>query len=237
MPRKHLVATQTNKKQQFQAKIWQKIAKEIKAAVRVGGPNLDANPRLKAAVDKALLNNLSRDSIERNINGNNKDAANMQQVQFECYGPQGVQLIVGGLTDNNNRTIANLNGYLAKLHGQLAKTNSVKTFFDNLGYILIVKTPNVDVDHVMEWTLNYNVIDIKDLDDVIEIKTAPVDFYRVKEELVKQQCQIHEAEIKLVAQNIITSLLPENAQRLEKFIDSCSEDDDIQWVVTNYEEA
>jgi transcriptional/translational regulatory protein YebC/TACO1 len=74
----------------------------------------------------------------------------MQQVQFECYGPQGVQLIVGGLTDNNNRTIANLNGYLAKLHGQLAKTNSVKTFFDNLGYILIVKTPNVDVDHVME---------------------------------------------------------------------------------------
>jgi transcriptional/translational regulatory protein YebC/TACO1 len=81
------------------------------------------------------------------------------------------------------------------------------------------------------------VIDIKDLDDVIEIKTAPVDFYRVKEELVKQQCQIHEAEIKLVAQNIITSLLPENAQRLEKFIDSCSEDDDIQWVVTNYEEA
>jgi YebC/PmpR family DNA-binding regulatory protein len=171
---------------------------------------------------------LSRDSIERNINGSNKDQSEMQQVQFECYGPQGVQIIVCGLTDNNNRTIANLNGYLSKLHGQLAKSNSVKVFFDNLGYILVIKNNNITVDNIMEWTLDYQIVDIKEFDDVFEIKSVPSDFYKIKDVLLAHHCEIYESEIKLIAQNVIKNLTDENKQRLEKFIDSCNEDDDMQ---------
>ena len=78
MPRKHLIASQNNKKQQDNAKIWMKLAKEIRAAAKTGGPNIDANPRLKAAVEKALQNNLSKESIERNIKGAQKDTSNLE---------------------------------------------------------------------------------------------------------------------------------------------------------------
>lgn len=235
MPRKHLVASQTNKKQQSQAKLWQKLAREIKAAVKVGGPNIEANPRLKAAVDKALQNNLSRESIERNINGSNKDNADMAIKEFECYGPNGLQLVISALTDNVNRTISNLNGYLAKLHGQIAKSNSVKIFFDNVGYIVVYKNTSTSVDKIMELTLDYNIIDVVDQEDAIEVKTTPNDFYKVKEVLLQNQLKIFDAEVKLLPQNPITSLDTDSKSRLDKFIESCEQDDDIQWVVTNYE--
>ena len=93
MPRKHLIASQTNKKQQSQAKLWQKLAREIRAAVKVGGPNPEANPRLKSAINKALQNNLSRDSINRNINGGNKDTEKLENLEYEAYGPNGLQII------------------------------------------------------------------------------------------------------------------------------------------------
>ncbi|MDR1235049.1 MAG: YebC/PmpR family DNA-binding transcriptional regulator [Mycoplasmataceae bacterium] len=234
MPRKHLVASQTNKKQQLQAKLWQKLAREIKAAVKVGGTNIEANPRLKAAVDKALQNNLSRDSIERNINGSHKDSNELSVKEFECYGPSGIQIVVSALTDNINRTISNLNGYLSKLHGQIAKPNSVKIFFDNVGYIVIYKS-NISVDKIMETTLDYNIIDIIEQEDAIEIKTNPGDFYKVKDVLTTIGVKIFNSEIRLLPQNPIESLDSDTKTRLEKFIDSCDQDDDIQWVVTNYE--
>ncbi|MDR3329790.1 MAG: YebC/PmpR family DNA-binding transcriptional regulator [Mycoplasmataceae bacterium] len=235
MPRKHLVASQTNKKQQSQAKLWQKLAREIKAAVKVGGPNIEGNPRLKAAVDKALQNNLSRDSIDRNINGSNKDANEMATKEFECYGPNGLQIVVGALTDNVNRTISNLNGYLSKLHGQIAKSNSVKIFFDNVGYIVVYKTNGLNADNILEMTMNYNIMDVVEQEDAIEIKTTPFDFYKVKDILTQNNCKIFDSEIKLLPQNPIDVLDGDSKYRLEKFIDSCDQDDDIQWVVTNYE--
>ncbi|GHU48642.1 hypothetical protein FACS1894218_6140 [Bacilli bacterium] len=115
----------------------------------MGGANIDANPRLKAAVDKALQNNLSRESIERNINGSNKDPQELSTLEFECYGPNGLQLVIAALTDNTNRTASNLRGYLSKLHGEIAKPNSVKIFFDNVGYIVLYKN-DVTIDQIME---------------------------------------------------------------------------------------
>ncbi|RCT49462.1 YebC/PmpR family DNA-binding transcriptional regulator, partial [Ureaplasma parvum] len=98
MPRKHLIASGINKKQQQQAKSWMKSAKEIKAAAKMGGPNPEANPRLKVAIERALNNNLSRDSIERNINGASKDADNLKELTYEGYGPNGLAIIVRALT-------------------------------------------------------------------------------------------------------------------------------------------
>jgi YebC/PmpR family DNA-binding regulatory protein len=204
------------------------LAREIKAAVKVGGSNLEANPRLKAAVDKALQNNLSRDSIERNINGSNKDSTDMAIKEFECYGPNGLQLVISALTDNVNRTISNLNGYLAKLHGQIAKPNSVKIFFDNVGYIIIYKGTNTSIDKVIELTLDYGIIDVIEQEDALEIKTIPSDFYQVKDMLTKNNIKIFDAEIKLLPQNPILSLDSDNKAKLERFMESCEQDEDIQ---------
>ncbi len=142
MPRKHLIASGINKKQQMQAKIWQKLAREIKAAVKVSGPNADANPRLKAAIDKAYLNNMTKEAISRNIQGSSKDASELVSLEYECYGPNGIQIIVNALSDNSNRTYSSLRGYLSKLHGEIAKPNSVKIFFEMQGVIIFEKHPN-----------------------------------------------------------------------------------------------
>ena len=139
MPRKHLIASGINKKQQMQAKIWMKLAKEIKAAAKVGGPNPEANPRLKAAIDKALQNNLSRESIDKNINGSQKDASALMDLEYEGYGPNGLGVIVKALTDNENRTVSALRGYFTKLDGKIAKQNSVKTNFNYSGEIILDK--------------------------------------------------------------------------------------------------
>lgn len=235
MPRKHLVASQTNKKQQQQAKIWQKLAREIKAAARVGGTNPEANPRLKAAIEKALDNNLSQESISRNINGGNKDETELVTKEFECYGPNGLQIVINALTDNVNRTISNINAYLSKLHGQLAKMNSVKIFFDNVGYIVVLKTHNASVDNIMNLTLAYEIVDIIEQEDAIEVKTSPKDFTTIKQLLTTNHYQIHSADITWLPQNPIVKLDNEIKQKLSTFIDSCENDSDIQWVVTNYQ--
>lgn len=236
MPRKHLVASQTNSKQQQNAKLWQKLAREIKAAVKVGGPNPEANPRLKAAIEKALSKNLSRESIERNINGSQKDQSELVSLEYECYGPNGVQIIVDALTDNPNRVASNLRGYLSKFNAEIAKPNSVKRFFDKYGVITLVKNSNTNVDKIMEATMEFKVVDIVEYEDAFVVLTDPTDFYKTKDALKAQGFEIFEADIKMVSQNKITSLDEKTKEKFDKFIESCNDDDDIQLVVTNFEE-
>jgi transcriptional/translational regulatory protein YebC/TACO1 len=127
-----------------------------------------------------------------------------------------------------NRTISNLNSYLSKLHGQIAKPNSVKIFFDNVGYIVIYKNDQIDPDKILELTMECNIIDVVEQEDAIEIKTIPNDFYKVKDILLNNGCKIFDSEIKLIPQTPIETIDVEDKTRLEKFIDSCEEDDDIQ---------
>ena len=159
MPRKHLIASGINKKQQQQSKIWMKCAKEIKAAAKVGGPNPDANPRLKAAIQRALQNNLSRDSIQRNINGASKDLDVLKEIYYEGYGPKGIAIIVKALTDNEQRTISNVRGYFSKLHGEISKPNSVKILFNEYGVFLINKD-QIDENKLLELVIDFNIIDL-----------------------------------------------------------------------------
>jgi YebC/PmpR family DNA-binding regulatory protein len=203
------------------------LAREIKAAVKVGGKNIEANPRLKAAVDKALQNNLSRDSIERNINGPSSNEDN-QIVDFECYGPNGIQIIVHGLTNNINRITSNLRGYLSKLHGEIAKSNSVRMFFDNYGVIIVHKKSGDSLDDLLNITMNFTIIDIFEAEDGYEILTSPQDFYNVKNVLIEHQYKIYDADIKLIPQNKISEVDEDTKIRLEKFIAACEEDEDIQ---------
>ena len=234
MPRKHLIASQTNKKQQSQAKMWQKLAREIRAAVKVGGPNPEANSRLKQAIQKALANNLSRDSISKNINGSDVDKESLETLEYEAYGPNGLQIIICCLTDNPNRAAGNIRGYLSKLNGKLTRPNAVKTFFDNKGHIVVEKNENITVDRLMEVTMDFDVLDILDQDDCFEIYTDPSDFYNVLNVLKEQQINVFGHELKLFPQQPINNV--EDKEKYERFIASCEDDDDVQWVVTNFEE-
>jgi len=233
MPRKHLIASATNKKQQMQAKIWLKLAKEIKAAAKVGGPNIDANPRLKAAVDKALQNNLSRESIERNISGASKDPANLVTLTYECYGPNGTQFIITALTDNSNRTASNLRGYLGKIKGEIARANSVKIHFENMGVIILAKTSTTTEDSILEALLDYEIIAINEHEDNFEVLVNANNFYDAKKSLQDAAFKIHEAEIKLYNQDKVDITDEKLLEKIEHFLDSCEDDDDIQSVVHN----
>ncbi len=235
MPRKHLVASQTNSKQQQNAKIWQKLAREIKAAVKVGGPNPEANPRLKAAIEKALSKNLSRESIEKNINGSQKDESELVNLEYECYGPNGIQIIVDALTDNPNRVASNLRGYLSKFDAKIAKANSVKSFFNKYGVITVVKDDKVNMDSIMETTMEYQIVDIVEYEDAFQVLTEPDDFYKVKDALKSVGFNVFEADIKMISQNMITSLPDNIKEKYDRFIASCEDDDDIQSVVSNYD--
>lgn len=234
MPRKHLIASGINKKQQQQAKIWMKCAKEIKAAAKMGGPNPEANSRLKVAIERALNNNLSRDSIERNINGASKDIDNLKELTYEGYGPNGLAIIVRALTDNEQRTISAIRGYFSKLQGQIAKPNSVSMLFNECGQLLI----NKETKSLNEWfeiLIDQSIIDINEDDKIIEILVKPEDFSTVKLILEKNNADIKSAEIKLIPNDFIS--LDEYArERLVRFVNACENDDDISWVITNYEE-
>lgn len=236
MPRKHLIASQTNKKQQAQAKTWQKLAREIRAAVKVGGPNPEANPRLKSAINKALQNNLSRDSINKNINGGNKDNEKLETLEYEAYGPNGIQIIICALTDNPNRTAGNIRGYLNKFNASLAKPNSVKSFFEEKGYIIIPKKSGISVDSLLELTMENKILDIFEQEDCFEIYVEPLDIYKTVDNLRNKNIEVFSSEIKFFSNQKITELDNKVKQKLFDFIEVCEDDDDVQWVVTNFEE-
>ncbi|WP_033160067.1 YebC/PmpR family DNA-binding transcriptional regulator [Mycoplasmoides alvi] len=231
MPRKHLIASQTNKKQQDNARLWQKLAKEIKAAAKVGGPNPEANPRLKAAIDRALQANLSRDSINKNINGANKDNTQLIEVEYEIYGPSGLGIIVHALTDNTNRVISNLNGYISKLHGNLAKPNSVKINFEHRGIILVNKNDYSD-EQLFEVLLDENVIDLESDADGFEIVVTPGSYFSAKNKLISLRFEIIYSELKLEPL-VEVELNKDEKERFDRFVESCENDEDIQWIVAN----
>lgn len=236
MPRKHLIASQTNKKQQTQAKMWQKLAREIRAAVKVGGPNPEANPRLKSAINKALQNNLSRDSINKNINGCNKDTEKLETLEYEAYGPNGLQIIISVLTDNPNRSAGNIRGYLNKFNAKIAKPNSVKSFFEEKGYVIVPKKPNISIDSLLELTMSNKVLDILEQEDCFEIYVEPSDIYKTVDNLKDNNIEIFLSEVKFFSNQKVSKLDEKIKQKLFDFIDSCDDDEDIQWVVTNFEE-
>jgi len=227
MPRKHLIASSINKKQQQQSKVALKCVREIKAAVKVGGPNPEANPRLKAAISRALENNLTRETIQRNIS-NCKDSEVLKELMYEGYGPRGLAIIIKALTDNEQRTVSNIRGYFSKLKGELSKPNSVKMLFNEYGQFIIAKNDQISEDKILELTLNYNVVDLQHDESAFELLVMPEDFYNVKNLLTENSnLQILSSEIKLIPQTFVDVTEAEDAL-LQRFIDTCEDDDDIQ---------
>ena len=219
------------------AKIFTKIGKEIAIAVKAGGPNPDANAKLRDIIAKAKAANIPNDNIERSIKkaAGDGDTANYESLMYEGYGAAGVAIIVEALTDNRNRTAGDMRHLFDKHGGNLGQTGSVGFMFDRKGVIVIEKNDSIVEDDLMMLALDAGADDFAAEDECYEILTAPENFSAVREKLESETVELAEAEIKYVPQNYV-HVEEDVAAKLTRLIDALEDNDDVQNVWTNWDE-
>ena len=218
-------------------KIFMRHAKDIYMSAKLGGGDPEMNASLRLAIEKARAANMPNDNIERAINKatGNVDGASYEDVTYEGYGPGGVAVIVQVLTDNRNRTAAEVRHAFNKNGGNLGESGCVSFMFDRKGYIVIMNEDGaIDEDEVSLEALEAGADDIEADEGVYEIYTAPEDFTSVCEHLRESGYTLEEAEITLIPQNY-SSLDEENEKKLLNLVDMLEEDEDVQDVHHNLE--
>lgn len=212
-----------------------KIAREITIAVRMGGSDdPTGNTKLRLALQKARASNIPKDNIQRAIQkglGAN-DGASYEEMTYEGYGVGGVAVIVETLTDNRNRTAADVRHIFSKYGGNMGETGCVGWMFKRKGLFAVEKSMIVSEEELMLLVLEAGAEDVADEGEVFEIITAPADFEAVEQALVDNKIEVANSEISLLPDNEI-SLVGDEAVKLQKMIDALDELDDVQEVYTN----
>jgi YebC/PmpR family DNA-binding regulatory protein len=214
-------------------KIFSRLIREITVAAKMGGSDPSANPRLRLAVDKAMDNNIPKDTIERAAKrgAGETEGVNYEQVRYEGYGVHGAALIVDCLSDNRTRTVADVRHAFTKHGGNLGTDGSVAFLFKHCGQIVFA--PGTDENRLMDVALDAGAEDIIDNDDgSIEVVTAPSDFVGVRESLAKAGLKPDFAEITMKPTTEI-ALTGDDAARMQKLLDDLESLDDVQDVYTN----
>lgn len=215
------------------------IGKEIAVAVKEGGADPDNNSKLRDVIAKAKANNMPNDTIERGIKkaAGNMDAVNYEQVRYEGYGPNGTAIIVDALTDNRNRTAANVKACFTKGSGNVGTQGCVSFMFDTKGQIIIAKEEcDLDADELMMMALDAGAEDIIEEEDSFEVITAPNDFSAVREALEKEGIKMAEAEVTMIPQNYVELTDDESIKKINIILDRLDEDEDVQKVYHNWDE-
>ncbi len=213
-------------------KIFTRLGREIAVAVKEGGPDVNNNSKLKDIVAKAKSNNMPNDTIERSIKKAAGDAnsVNYEFVSYEGYGPKGTAIIVDALTDNKNRTAANVRAAFTKGQGSVGPMGCVSYMFDEKGQIIIDKEDfDMDPDELMMLAL-----DAGDEEDSYEIITAPDDFSAVREALEAAGVPMLEAEVTKIPQTYVDLTDENDIKLITRIIDLLEDDDDVQEVYTNW---
>ena len=214
------------------------IGREIAVAVKEGGPNPDNNSKLRDVIAKAKANNMPNDTIERGIK---KAAGDLENVNYsyntyEGYGPGGIAIIVKCLTDNKNRTAANVRSAFTKGGGSIGTTGCVSYMFDEKGQIIIAKEDtDLEADDLMMMALDAGAEDFAEEEDSFEIITAPNDFSDVRATLEKEGIVMASAEVTMIPQNYVAVASEEDQKNLDRILDLLDADDDVQDVYTNVE--
>ena len=221
------------------AKVFTKIGREISIAVRDGGPDPASNSKLKDIIAKAKANNVPNDNIDRIIKKASGDGntAHYEDIIYEGYGPSGIAVIVETLTDNRNRTAGDVRHYFDKFGGNLGTTGSVGWMFDKKGIIVIENDGKIDEDTVMMDALDAGADDFSAEDDIFEISTEPDAFAEVRDALESKGYKFETCEIQMIPQNYITLTDEHDILMMEKLIDSLEDNDDVQNIYHNWEEA
>ena len=214
-------------------KVWTRVIREIMVAARAGGGDLNANPRLRLAVDKAKAANMPADTIKRNIDKatGNLEGVNYEEIRYEGYGIGGAAIIVDTMTDNKVRTVAEVRHAFSKHGGNLGTEGSVAFQFKHCGQMIFA--PGTSEDKVMEIALEAGADDvITDEDGAIEVLTSPGDFEAVKNALTQAGLTPEVAEVTLRPENTI-ELSGDDAVKMQKILDVLEDLDDVQEVYHN----
>mgnify|MGYP000159932044 CR=1 FL=1 len=220
-------------------KITTKIGREITIAVQMGAPDPTGNMRLKLALSKAKANNIPKDNIQRAIKKGQgaAEGGNYEEITYEGYGPSGTAIIVKTLTDNKNRTAANVRSAFSKGRGNIGTSGCVSFMFQKKGQIIVSKEEyETDPDEFMMIALDAGAEDFVEEDDSYEITTDPDAFGEVREALEKEGVPMASAEVTMIPDNYVTLTDPEDIKNLNRTLDLLDEDDDVQAVYHNWEE-
>lgn len=220
-------------------KVFTVIGRELAVAVKAGGPDPASNSRLRDAIAKAKSNNMPNDTIDKAIKkaAGNLEAVNYEAITYEGYGPKGIAVIVETLTDNKNRSAANVRSAFTKGNGSIGTQGCVSYMFDRKGQIVIDKEEcDMDADDLMMLALDAGAEDFSEEEDSFEILTSPDDLEAVRETLEAKKIPMAQAEETMIPQNYV-ALDDETAlKNLQRTLDLLEEDDDVQAVYTNLDE-
>ncbi len=222
----------------IKGKMFTIIGREIAVAVKAGGADPTSNSRLRDAIAKAKSNNMPNDTIERSIKkaAGNIDGVSYESIIYEGYGPKGVAVIVETLTDNKNRTAANVRSAFTKGNGNMGTTGCVSFMFDEKGQIMIEKDDSIDSDELMMIALDAGAMDFNEEEEGYEITTTPEDFSVVREAIEKANIPIIDAEINMVPQTYTSLTDTEDIKKMNKLLELLDNDDDVKNVYHNWEQ-
>lgn len=216
-------------------KLFTKLIREITSAARAGGGDADSNPRLRLAIEKAKAQSMPKDNIDRAVKrgSGDLDGENYEEVRYEGYGPNGVAVMVDCLTDNRNRTVAEVRHAFSKFGGNLGADGSVAYLFSQVG--LLSYPSSVDPDELMEAAIDSGAGDIVVNDDgTVEVICEPADFEAVKEGMLAAGWQSEQAEVTMRA-STYAEVDNDHADSLLKLLDMLDDLDDVQQVYSNAE--
>lgn len=219
-------------------RIFTKLGRELMVAVKSGGADPSANSTLRDVIAKAKSNNMPNDTIERNIKKAAGDlgAVNYEACTYEGYGPNGIAVIVETLTDNKNRTAANVRNAFTKGGGNMGTSGCVAFMFDRRGLIMVEKDDDIDEESLMMLALEAGADDFLAEDEGYEIITQEESFFAVHEALEKAKIPMVSAEVTMIPQTYTELSDPEDIKKMTKLLDLLEEDDDVQNVYHNLDE-
>jgi len=211
------------------------IIKEITVAARMGGGDIDFNPRLRLAVDKAKASNMPKDNIERAIKKGTGELEgySLEEVQYEGYGPGGVAVFIEATTDNKNRTVSEVRHFFSKYGGNLGESGSVNWMFDKKGYI-VVEREHVDEETLLEIVLEAGADDVNEDGSNWEIFTTPEAFQGVRDAIAAKGIPIAAEEIAMIPQTNV-KLEGKQAKQMLKLMEMLEEHEDLTNVWANFD--
>jgi YebC/PmpR family DNA-binding regulatory protein len=227
---KHKKAAKDAKK----GKLFTKFIKEITVAARMGGGDLNSNPRLRTAVTTARAASMPGENIDRAIKKGTGELEGVtyEEIQYEGYGPGGAAIIAQVLTDNKNRTVSEVRRLFAKHGGNLGETGCVSWMFDKKGLITIEKS-QVDEERLMGIVLDAGAEDVRDEDDLFEVVTPVEDFAAVKDRLDQEKIVVASAQVTLVPKNTV-DVDAKHVEQILKLTEELEDHDDVQSVSANF---
>ncbi|PYS89190.1 MAG: YebC/PmpR family DNA-binding transcriptional regulator [Acidobacteria bacterium] len=216
-------------------KLFTKLIKEITVAARTGGGDPDANARLRKAISDAKAANMPNDTINRATRRGTGEEAGVhyEEVTYEGYGPAGVAVMVDAVTDNRNRTVAEIRHLFGKNGGNLGESGSVRFMFEKRGYIVVEKAAKPE-DELLELALEAGADDLRDDEDNFEILTAPENFDAVLTAVKQAGIEPHVAEIEMIP-NTYIRLTGNDARQMLKLMEALEDHDDVQKVSANFD--